>query len=135
MKKGECGMKKSGNVVPFPFQPVNVSHMDTEMKEVEKVAISILKELKHPELEDVLPREATIGDWVIENCNALPVHEEEGGRLVVAVPILTFDEMVALVVNSINGYEEMKSALEKIAKRGNELEGKIARDALSTLID
>jgi hypothetical protein len=43
--------------------------------------------------------------------------------------------MVALVVNSINGYEEMKSALEKIAKRGNELEGKIARDALSTLID
>ena len=128
-------MKKSGNVVPFPFQPVSVSHMETGMKEVEKVAISILKELKHPELEDVLPREASIGDWVMENCNALPVHEENDGRLVVAVPILTFDELVALVVNSINGYEEMKSALEKIAKRGNELEGKIARDALSTLID
>ena len=128
-------MKKSGNVVPFPFQPVSVSHMDTGMKEVEKVAISILKELKHPELEDVLPREASIGDWVMENCNALPVHEENDGRLVVAVPILTFDELVALVVNSINGYEEMKFALEKIAKRGNELEGKIARDALSTLID
>lgn len=128
-------MKKSGNVLPFPLKPVSVSHMDAGMKEVEKVVISILEELKHPELEDVLPREASIGDWVMENCNALPVHEEKDGRLVVAVPILTFDEMVALVVNSINGYEEMKSALEKIAKRGNELEGKIARDALSTLID
>lgn len=126
-------MKKSGNIVPFPFNPESVSYMNAGMEEVEKREARRLEESKHPELEKMLPREASIGDWVMENCNELPVHEEEDGRLVVAVPILTFDEMVALVVNSINGYEEMKSALEKIAKRGNELEGKIARDALSTL--
>lgn len=101
-----------------------------ELYEVESVVSETLSALGQAAVE---PREAGIGDWVMENCNALPVHQEDDGRVIVAVPIQTFDEMVCLVVDCVKDYESMKSALEKIAGRGNELERKIAKNALDNL--
>lgn len=129
-------MDKNRKVIPLFPQESEEENLEAfgitreELDEIEYVVHQTLSELEE---EGEEPREAGIGDWVMENCNALPVHQEENGRVVVAVPIQTFDEMVCLVVDCVNDYESMKAALEKIAGRGNELERKIAKDALDNL--
>lgn len=130
-------MTKNRKVIPLFPQQSEEENLEAfgitpeELDEIEYVVQKTLSELEKEEEEE--PREAGIGDWVMENCNALPVHQEESGRVIVAVPIQTFDEMVCLVVDCVNDYESMKSALEQIAGRGNELEQKIAKDALANL--
>ena len=136
-------MKKSRKVIPLFPDKVNEETAsvereemiisDVKIEELERTVTDVLKESGESYEEEALPREATIGDWIVENCNELPIHEEADGRLVVAVPILIFDELVSLTVDSVNHYEVMKSALERIAKRENELEAKIARDALKNI--
>lgn len=129
-------MSKNRKVIPmFPNQSEEekleaFGITPEEIAEVENVVKETLNQL---EKEGEEPREAGIGDWLVENCNELPIHEQEDGRVIVAVPIETFDEMVCLVADCVNDYESMKSALETIAGRGNELEQKIAKDALANL--
>lgn len=114
-------MSKKSNVIPL--FPNAHQHIETHPQAREgAVELELYEETE--------PREAGIGDWIMENCNALPLHEDAKGRIVVAVPIHTFDELVVLVVDCVNDYESMKEALEKIAGRGNELERKIANDTL-----
>ena len=129
-------MDKNRKVIPlFPQQSEEeklkaFGITPEELDEIEYVVLQTLSELEE---EGEEPRKAGIGDWVMENCNALPIHEEDDGRVIVAVPIHTFDELVCLVVESVNDYETMKLALEKIAERENELEKKIANKALENL--
>lgn len=147
-------MEKKGKVIPLfkqageavdtqkPPEPLPIS--EEELEEVEKIIQETIMELEGEPVgkleleipddwEDAIPREATVADWIEENCNELPVHESENGLIFVGVPLHTFDELLRMVVDSVNDYETMRSALERIAERGNELEAKIARDALASL--
>lgn len=128
-------MDKNRKVIPlFPGQEEDeLKAWGITAEEIYEIESLVQETLSAISQEEVEPREATIGDWVMENCNALPIHQEENGRVLVAVPIQTFDEMLCLVVDCVTDYEQMKSALEKIAQRENELERKIAQDALNAL--
>lgn len=150
-------MKEMGKVIPLfgrkvapvpelekVVEPLEIS--EAELEEIEQIVLDAVKELSNPQelvgktelkkptdWDDANPREAGIADWIEENCNELPVHETENGLLLVGVPLHTFDELLRLVVDSVNDYEGMRSALERIAGRENELDAKIARDALNAI--
>lgn len=107
-----------------------------ELEEVEEGISEIVEEMEKKTREDtgieVVPK-ASVTDWLVENCNELPVYEQEDGQKNVIVPYDVLNEMVSILQESVNEQEVMVSALVRIGYGANDVASKIARNALDKI--
>lgn len=143
-------MKRKNNVIPlFPDpKPVpNEPFLEVSEEEIEEVARLVeetVNELnppvhetacEEPEREEDIEPIESIEEWLADNCNGLPVYVQEDGEVVVGMPTEVYTELLRIVVDSVNDGDVMRTALEKIANRPNELGSHIAQKALANLTE
>lgn len=147
-------MKRKDNVIElFPRKKESVVHhtkweqeqeekrdilnlSPDELEEVEEGISEIVEEMEKKTREEsgleIIPK-ASVMDWLVENCNELPVYEQEDGQKNVIVPYDVLNEMVSILQDSVNEQEIMVSALVRIGYGENDMASKIARNALDKI--